>query len=138
MSDSKLFGRKKGKCRMSLRITMMAFIICALFVAGGIGYKDYRELNKLYFVIDMETSASGVVQVFYDVGSGYNEADSYTITEQSGSWQKLIIPLSPSKAIRSIRFDPINVPSLVRIKTRGLKTSKVLLLKYFPFPILKR
>ena len=138
MSDSKLFGRKKGKCRMSLRITMMAFIICALFVAGGIGYKDYRELNKLYFVIDMETSASGVVQVFYDVGSGYNEADSYTITEQSGSWQKLIFPLSPSKAIRSIRFDPINVPSLVRIKNAWIENKQGAVVKVFPLSDFKK
>jgi hypothetical protein len=132
MSDSKLFGREKGKYRMSLRITMMAFIMCALFVAGGIGYKDYCELNKLYFVIDVETSASGVVQVFYDVGSGYNEADSYSITEQSGSWQKLIFPLSPSKAIRSIRFDPINVPSLVRVKNAWIENRQGAVVKVFP------
>ncbi len=116
---------------MFSRIKIIVFIICSLFVAGVTGYNDYRDFNQLYFVVDMETSASGAVQVFYDAGSSYNEQDSHSIPIQRGKLQKCIFPLS-GKAIKSIRFDPINVSAVVRIKEARIINKQGYIIKKFP------
>lgn len=116
---------------MPSRIIMIAFIICSLFVMGVIGYNEYRELNKLYFVVDLETSASGSSQVFYDVGHGYNEQDSHSISIQRGKSQKLFFQL-PGKAIKSIRFDPINVSAVVSVRDARIENKHGDFIKIIP------
>ena len=117
---------------MFSRTKIIAFIIWSLIIAGGIGYKDYRELNELYFVVDMEASTPGVSQVFFDVGHGYNEQDSHAIPIQRGNLQKYIFPLSV-KAIKAIRFDPINVSAVVRIKDARVENKQGDIIKQLPF-----
>jgi uncharacterized membrane protein len=121
-----------GDFLMLSRITIIALIVCSLFIAGVIGYNDYHKLNQVYFVTDLETSASGGSQVFYDIGDGYNEADSCIIVVQRGSSQNRMFSLLPSKAIRSIRFDPINVPAEVRIKNARVENKQGDIVKKLP------
>lgn len=111
---------------------MVASFTCVLFCVGLVAYNDFRETNRLRFVVDLETSVSGFSQVFYDVGSGYNEADSCAITVQNGHSQKRAFSLLPSKAIRSIRFDPINVSAVVRIKDVRIENKQGDIIKKFP------
>lgn len=106
-------------------------IISILFV-GLFGYNDYREVNRLSFVVDLETSVSGDSQVFYNVGRGYNEEDSYVITVKRGNMQRLTFPILSSKAIQSIRFDPINSPAVVRIKEAWVENKQGDIIKKFP------
>lgn len=80
----------------------------------------------------MESSVSGISQVFYDAGKGYNEADSCSIAVQNGNWKKLTFSILPAKAIRSIRFDPINVPAEVRIKDAWIENKQGDIIKKFP------
>ena len=117
---------------MLLRRKVIAFIILSLVIAGGIGYKDYRELRQLYFVVDMETSTPGISQVFFDVGHGYNEHDSHAIQIQRGNLRKYSFPL-PEKAINAIRFDPINVSAVIRIKDAKVENKQGDIIKQFPF-----
>ena len=113
------------------RITLSIFIICSLFIVGEIEYNDYRELHQVYFVVDLDTSVSGVSQVFYDVSRGYNEQNSHSIAIQHGKFQKYIFPL-PTNVIKSIRFDPINVSAVVRIKSARIENRQGDIIKKFP------
>lgn len=110
---------------------MVASFICALFCVGLVAYNDFCETNLLRFVMDLETSVSGFSQVFYDVGRGYNEADSCAIAVQNGHSQKRAFSLSSSKAIRSIRFDPINVSAVVKIKDAQIENKQGHVIKKF-------
>ncbi len=114
------------------RIAIIAMAICSLSIAGVVGYNDYCAYSHLSFVIDLETSASGISQVFYDAGKGYNEADSCSIAIQNGTSQKYTFSPLPSKLIRSIRFDPINVPAVVRIKDARIENRQGDIVKKFP------
>ncbi len=116
----------------SMRQQIMAVsCICALFFVALVACKDFREANGLRFAVDLETSVSGVSQVFYNEGGGYNEADSWSIVVQSGNSQRYTFPLSSSKAIQSIRFDPINVSAVVRIKNARIENSQGDIVKKF-------
>jgi hypothetical protein len=120
---------------MLSRLKIIIFIITSLFVAGVIGYNDYHEMNKLCFVVDIQSSQPGVSQIFYDIGRGHNEQDSYQVQINSRNLQKYIFPLC-AKVIKSIRFDPINVSAMVRIKDARVENKqgdiiKKILLKDF-------
>lgn len=111
---------------------ILILTICSLFIAGIIGLKEYSDSNKIYFVIEMETSALGNSQIFFDIGHGYNEFDSCSIAVPGGNLQKYTFPRLSSKAIRSIRFDPINVPAVVRIKDSWIENKQGHIIKKFP------
>jgi len=110
---------------------MLLLTICALLIGGVLGYKNYSESNKLYFVIEIESSASGTSQVFFNVGNGYNEIDSIAWSIRAGAFQRYSFPL-PALPIKSIRFDPINVASVVNIKNIGIENGLGKTLKSFP------
>lgn len=114
------------------RVMVVSFI-CALFFIGLVAYNNFRATSRLRFVVDLETSVAGVSQVFYDVGSGYNENDSCASTVQGGNSQnRTFSPLPKKKAIRSIRFDPINVSAVVRIKDARIENKQGDIIKKFP------
>ena len=55
---------------------------------------------------DLTSSGSSPAQLFWDAGSGFNEADSARITLAGhGNLQTVRFPL-PDSPIRSLRFDP--------------------------------
>ena len=110
---------------------IVSFVICSLFVAGMIGYKDYSELNQICFVVDMKASRQGISQVFFDAGHGYNQQDSSAIQIHGGSLQTIVFPL-PAKAIKSIRFDPTNTSSVVKIKDARIENKHGDIMKKFP------
>lgn len=115
------------------RINIFLLIICSLLVAGVIGYKDFLESNKLYFVIDIEASNTGSSQIFFDIGHGYNEHDSTMLQVNRGSFQKYSFPLPASVTrIKAIRFDPINKTSVLGIKKAGIENMQGDTLKTFP------
>lgn len=100
---------------MFSHIKIFAFMVCLLIVAGGIGYHDYHNFNQAYLVVEMKTSVAGVGQVFWDTGHGYNEQDSYALNVSGGEFRKYTFPMS-GKEIKSIRFDPVNVSSVVQLR----------------------
>jgi len=115
------------------RINILILAICSLLITGVIGYKNYLESNKLYFVIDIETSATGSSQIFYDTGHGHIEQDSTTLQIYRGAFQKYSFPLPTLITnIKSIRFDPINKTSVISIKEARIENAAGEALKYFP------
>jgi hypothetical protein len=114
---------------------IIGFLSSSLMIAAGLGYRDYRDyrtLNRLYFVVDMETSAPGVTQVFFDVGRGYNERDSHVLQIERGHFHRYTFPLA-SEAIKSIRFDPINVSAVVRLREARVASKHGDIIKAFRF-----
>ena len=110
----------------------IAFVICSLFIAGVVGYKDYISYkSQLNFVVDIQASQPGVSQVFFDVGHGDNEQDSYSIRIQGANPQLCIFPL-PIQTIKSFRFDPINVAAVVKIKEARIENNQGNIIKKFP------
>lgn len=66
-------------------------------------------------LVEMSTTAESVAQVYYDKGSGINEANSskVAVLPQYGP-QELRLPL-PNAEIEALRFDPLNSPGEVVI-----------------------
>ena len=55
------------------------------------------------------------VRFFWYTGRGYNELESYSLNVSSGKFQEYNFPLS-GREIKSIRFDPVNVLSVIQLK----------------------
>jgi hypothetical protein len=72
--------------------------------------------------VDMSSTVPSHAQVFFDLGSGFNEADSSrTPVSPAGGPQQLRLPL-PAGVIRALRFDPIASPGdLVIHRTEVLR-----------------
>jgi hypothetical protein len=118
------------------RLNIIFFTLCSLLIAGVLGYKDYLEHDNSYFTVEMNASKSVAAQLFYDVGHGYNEHDSFTLAIEPGAFHKYSFPL-PQARIRSIRFDPTNVASIINIKTPGIETVSGKRFITFPFKSFK-
>lgn len=115
------------------RINIFLLAICSLLIAGVMGYKDYLESNKLYFVIDIEASNTGSSQIFFDTGHGYNEQDSTIVQVNRGAFHKYSFPLPALVTnIKAIRFDPTTKTSLLGIKKAGIENVQGDTLKSFP------
>ncbi len=77
----------------------------------------------------MESSQPGISQIFFNAGRGYNEQDSYSITIADGK-QQYVFPLT-WKAIKKLRFDPINVTATVQIKDARIENKQGNIIKQF-------
>ena len=111
------------------RMKILLLIICSVLISGGMGYKDYSQWKQFYFVIEMESSAGGISQIFFDTGQGSRQQDSSSLQLRLG-FQKYLFPIPES--IKSIRFDPIKATSIVSIKNAGIENGVGDKLKIFP------
>ncbi len=112
------------------RKTLFLLAIGSLFIAGVFGYKDYLARNQLYFVIEMKTFAKGMAQIFFDTGRGIIEQDSSSLQVRGRGYHKYSFPVPTP--IKSIRFDPINVNSVLSIKYAAIENAAGEKLKIFP------
>jgi hypothetical protein len=101
-----------------------------LFVAAVVAYKDYGEYSNLRFVVDAESSQRGCSQIFFDTGNGYNEQESYSAFVEDGGFQQHVYPL-PSKEIKSIRFDPVNISAVVKVRNARIENQHGHVIKTF-------
>jgi hypothetical protein len=97
----------------------LLLLILSMLIIGGISYKDYLTSKKLYFVVEVESTANGTSQIFFDTGSGVSQQDSSIVHIQRSSFQKYAFHIPAS--IKSIRFDPIDVTSVLRIKNASIE-----------------
>ncbi|MBT5155233.1 MAG: sulfatase-like hydrolase/transferase [Gammaproteobacteria bacterium] len=112
------------------RLKILLLIICSVLISGVMGYKDYQQWDPLYFVIEMDSSANGTSQIFFNTGKGAREQDSSGLKVTHRGFQKYFFPVPAS--IESIRFDPINVASVLSIKNAGIENGVGDRLKIFP------
>ena len=89
-------------------------------VAGFLACTDavlVEERPSAELAIEMQSNAASQAKVFFDTGAGFNERESETRPiPADSSDHTLLFPL-PAKAVRSIRFDPLEVSGGVRIHT---------------------
>ncbi|MEI6707795.1 MAG: hypothetical protein WCK96_11740, partial [Methylococcales bacterium] len=113
------------------RINLWLLTLCALLIAGVAGYKDYRLSNKIYFVIEMESSVTNVSQVFFDTNKGV--ISTIIQNNPSGFYQKYSFRLPKLvTSIKSVRFDPADKAIVLRIKKAGIENAAGNTLKNFP------
>lgn len=65
--------------------------------------------NKRYIVANLSSSKSGVFQIFYDTGKGFNEKESIIGNLKAEKEERLKLRL-PNEEIKALRIDPINLP----------------------------
>lgn len=82
-----------------------------LFIAG-----QRSESTERFLRISLSSPSQGSVQLFFDTGSGFNEAESRHAHFQSGD-SELKIPL-PSKRLEGLRLDP--APGVKEILLRSM------------------
>jgi hypothetical protein len=116
--------------KLGARMKILLLIICSGLVSSGIAYKDYSQWKLSYFSIEMDSSAGGISQIFFDEGQGFQEQNSISSQVEQPGFQKYLFPIPES--IKSIRFDPLNVTSLVSIKNAGIENGTGDKLKVFP------
>src|SRR4051812_38503823 len=64
--------------------------------------------EQFRFEVALTSSAAGKAQIYYDVGRGFSESDSVSVTvEATAQVQHLTFDL-PAATYRALRFDPIN------------------------------
>ena len=105
--------------KLGASMTILLVIICSALISSGIGYKDYSQWKLSYFSIEMESSVGGISQIFFDKGQGLQEQDSISLQVERPGFQKYLFPIPES--IKLIRFDPMNIASLVSIKNAGIE-----------------
>ena len=105
--------------------------ICSLLVAVVAAQIDYSQSRKLFFVVEMESSVTGESQIFYDIGRGIKEQDSSKRVLQRGVFRNYSFVL-PSVDIKSIRFDPVNTTSVIKIKHTRIENAQGKIIKIFP------
>ena len=78
---------------------VLAVLAFVPFLANRVGTDASYRL-----AIRMTTDTAGVLQVFYDIGNGFREADSAVTPLVSGRHDYLL--LLPSGNFRNLRIDP--------------------------------
>ncbi len=124
------------KTTILTRFNIFFFALISLLIAGTIVYKDYSERTACYLSVEMATSNPGVTQIFFDIGHGYNQNDSFVLNAQPGEYHKYSF-LLPKAAIKSIRFDPVNVTSVIGIKKAVIEDMAGKQLKKLPLESFK-
>ncbi|HEY5227706.1 MAG TPA: hypothetical protein VIJ19_04145 [Opitutaceae bacterium] len=75
------------------------------------------------FEATVSSTARGTVQLFYDVGRGFNEADSGSVAVRGdGSPALISVPL-PFANYRALRFDPLDRPGTVTVSRALIRGS---------------
>ena len=91
------------------RARIVLIIVFGLSLLGAYILDIKRPANPA-FVIEMSSDASGVAQLFYDIGRGMNEADSvWRKVNAEAGYAALRFPL-PRATIHAVRFDPLYGP----------------------------
>lgn len=100
----------KGKTLLSclLAAAVASFILALPFMGSAPG-----EAVRFTFQVRVASSASGVVQVYYDIGHGFIESDSSVLNVRGGAPPaRLDFPL-PEGSYRELRFDPLNAAGTI-------------------------
>jgi hypothetical protein len=85
----------------------LALVIAAL-VSTAITFWPRARPTAFYFEVTMRSSLPGFAQLFYEVGSGVNEADSCRLPLEGGNRDVIYKFPLPEREYASLRFDPID------------------------------
>jgi hypothetical protein len=71
--------------------------------------------------VEMQSSEASQAKVYFDTGSGFNERESATQSVPADSASHLLLFPLPEKAVRSIRFDPLEIGGVVQIRAAAIQ-----------------
>lgn len=113
-----ILNRKKSKELIGLFL--------ALFFAVFLVVRIYSAKPGIYQlkIEGYASQKSGICQVFYDIGSGFNETHSVRskgFRTDGISTVSVQIPIKNINALRHIRIDPGNQPGIISIKSISLE-----------------
>ena len=119
----KLIERLKPCFKDSRQIKYFMFIV-TFSILSFLNHKYITQNLNLpqWLVVEIKTEKQIQIQIYYDIGEGYNERDK-RIQEVSGDngFQKVRIRL-PGKSIHSFRVDPLTTPGIVYIKSIAIES----------------
>lgn len=101
-----------------------AFSIYPLFLGlllASFAVFRQEHLHQLFLHIEIESSSPGVMQVFWDLGNGFNEADSTAAAIRKRDVVKIVDFPLPEVPVYQIRFDPSNQPGMFKLKNFSLR-----------------
>jgi hypothetical protein len=119
----------------SLRASAAAWLTAALFSAAIVFpfHPPFRtQETPYYFEMDVSSNARGIVQLFFDVGRGFNEADSRSVMVRSGGSPKRILFSLPLAHYRGLRFDPLDRAGRVTISGARIRDDTGQVVMQFP------
>lgn len=107
----------------SLFVTLPIFV----YVAGKLdAWPNY------FFVVEIQTEQSGVAQLFWDSGVGYNEEESGTLPlQKQKGFQTYKFPI-PKGALKGLRFDPNVREGAYLIRNAHIADQQGILFRSFP------
>jgi hypothetical protein len=82
-------------------------LVCGVLLAV-FGIVRQQQINRTFLEIVFESETTGVTQVFWDLGNGFNEKDSVASSIREENSQKRVRFPLPETRIHQIRFDPNN------------------------------
>ncbi len=86
------------------RLLVGFFVSLPVFI--GLGVDRYQQTSRYVFTIDMQSSVTGIVELFFDIGKGFTETEPIRLRlKRSTSLIHYRFPLPPG-TYRQLRFDP--------------------------------
>jgi hypothetical protein len=102
----------------ALRASPAKWLVAALVSAAAIlpFHPPFRKERTVYvFEAMVSSSARGNVQLFYDLGRGFNERDSSTVLIQGGVGPRPFQFGLPYGHYSALRFDPLDHPGVITV-----------------------
>jgi hypothetical protein len=118
----------KGK---SLLQCLVAAAVASLVIALPFMKPPAAAADRFCFQVRLASSASGVVQVFYDLGRGFNETDSARLNIAGGDQPALLQFPLPAGGYRGLRFDPIDREARVTLSQARITSASGAVLRTF-------
>ena len=85
-----------------------AILVTFLFLYAGGLWVLFGKATTTYLKITMQSSSSGIAQLFFDTGSGYSEASSVRVNITDGKDFSDYYFRLPNQNILQFRFDPLS------------------------------
>src|SRR5947207_14687526 len=93
----------------------LAVVTLALVVAADLVLIEHNPAAEL--AVEIQGGQLRQASVFFDTGSGFNDLESVTRPVAADSaYHRLFFPI-PAKPVRAVRFDPLGVTGVVRIRS---------------------
>lgn len=110
-----------------------ALLVFPLSILAFAGYLFVRP-DDVQLTLEMSSTKPGAAQIFYNVGHGFNQTDSQTVTVTSrslDSFQELTFNL-PNKNVVELRFDPLMPAGSFKIRNVAIRNSGLVLQRIAP------
>jgi hypothetical protein len=92
----------------SFHLTLFAALVLATAVSSPLVARSISGASSFVFEITLQSSKSGIAQIFYDVGRGMRKEDSGSVEIAKSDAPATYRFQLPSGEYRALRFDPID------------------------------